>query len=242
MRGYKILAINSSSFSIPTIGDHLSGAKWRGIITSQKLASTDSNGVSSTQTYSEPVTDFIYRVDLTFVVYPHGCISSTDRNLSVLELCDKYSDDSNLPKSLAMKKVVDFDFAGMRNMVYCYIRQLKWRESLSITFPMDNTKVRFYRENCLSQAWENPCICCLCHATIIPCILMRLYRGYCPCQEHHAETHIRSTFRINYTALQVFEAIRPQLGLHSGCAALERVFKGRPPSTCTVHVLVISTT
>ena len=59
--------------------------------------------------------------------------------------------------------------------------------------------------------WENCCIKVLCHITILPCILMRLYRGDCCCQEDHAEEDIRSLFRINFLPIQVFEAIRPQL-------------------------------
>ena len=59
--------------------------------------------------------------------------------------------------------------------------------------------------------WENCCCKVLCHLTILPCLVMRLYRGDCCCQEDHAESDIRSYFRINYHPIQVFEAIRPQL-------------------------------
>ena len=106
-----------------------------------------------------------------------------------------------------------------------YIRQLGCRKLIPVTFPMANSSVRVYNENRLSQAWGNKCICCLCHATSIPCICMRLYRVDFCCQESHAETHMLSTFRINYTALQVFEAIRPQLCLHSGYGAGEDIIR-----------------
>ena len=72
-------------------------------------------------------------------------------------------------------------------------------------------RVRIYSENALSSMWENCCCKVLCHLTILPCIVMRLYRGDCCCQEDHAESDIRSYFRINYHPIQVFEAIRPQL-------------------------------
>ena len=49
------------------------------------------------------------------------------------------------------------------------------------------------------------------HVSIVPCILMRLYRGDCPCQTGHAEGDIRSYFRINYAPIQVFVAIQNQL-------------------------------
>ena len=221
----ELLLFFNSYNSKPLVGCRVEGYHYE--TRHRRVASTDSDGKTThrTETYTQRVTDFHYKVDLTSFVYPHGYISSVDKEgLSVPKLCDKFIADSNLLKSLAMKKVVDFDFAGMRNMVYGYIRQLGWRRHLSITFPMVNTSVRVYRENWLSQAWENPCICCLCHVTIIPCILMRLYRGDCPCQEHHAESDVRSTFRIHYTSLQVFEAIKPQLwapGFSGAQAAME---------------------
>jgi hypothetical protein len=39
----------------------------------------------------------------------------------------------------------------------------------------------------------------------------RAQRGDCCGQEDHAEEDVRSFFRINYAAVQVFEAIRPAL-------------------------------
>ena len=81
-----------------------------------------------------------------------------------------------------------------------------------MTFPQRNRTVRAYDENWMSCMWEN-CFCnCLMHATIIPCIVMRCYRGDCSGQSGaHAEEDVRSFFRINYAPAQVFDAIRPAL-------------------------------
>jgi hypothetical protein len=50
----------------------------------------------------------------------------------------------------------------------------------------------------------------LCHLTIIPCIVMRCYRGDCS-SEGSKEEAVRSMFKIQYHPLQVFEMIRPRL-------------------------------
>ena len=171
------------------------------------------------------VRDFQYKVDLTQFVYPYGYIASVDENqLTVPQLCQKFVDDSNLLKSLSMEKHVRFDFRALQSMVYGYIRSLGWRRGLTVRFPKANKYVRVYNENWLSMMWENCFISCLCHVTIVPCLLMRLYRGDTPCQTDHKEEDIRSYFQINYAAIQVFEAIRPQLwcpGFHGMEFAME---------------------
>ena len=86
-------------------------------------------------------------------------------------------------------------------MVHGYIRQLGWRRGLTISFPSANTTVRVYSENWLSGLWENCCCNLLCHLTIVPCLVMRIYRGDCCCQTDHAEGDIRSFFRIQYAPL-----------------------------------------
>ena len=96
-------------------------------------------------------------------------------------------------------------------MVHGYIRQLGWRRGLTISFPSANTTVRVYSENWLSGLWENCCCNLLCHLTIVPCLVMRIYRGDCCCQTDHAEGDIRSFFRIQYAPLQVFAAIQQRL-------------------------------
>ena len=69
--------------------------------------------------------------------------------------------------------------------------------------------------------WENCCCFCLCHAFIIPCIVMRIYRDC----GGHKQADIRSFFRIHYSPIQVFEMVRPRLWCpgFSG-AALAREF------------------
>ena len=87
----------------------------------------------------------------------------------------------------------------------------------------DNS-VRVYSQNWLSALWENCCVKLLCHITIVPCLLMRIYRGDCCCQEDHAEEDVRSFFRIHYAPIQVFEAIRGQLwcpGFSGAALAME---------------------
>ncbi|EOD33500.1 hypothetical protein EMIHUDRAFT_229635 [Emiliania huxleyi CCMP1516] len=178
-----------------------------------------------TESYIERVRDFMYKVDLTPFVYPFGFITSVDAaGLSVPDLCQKFVNDTNLLKSLAMKKEVDFDFNGLHSMVYGYIRSLGWRRGLTVSFPKANASVRVYHENWLSAMWENCCCRILCHLTLIPCLLMRIYRGDCCCHEDHAEEDVRSYFRINYQAIQVFEGIRSQLwapGFSGAARAME---------------------
>ena len=165
-----------------------------------------------TETYVELVTDFKYKIDLTSFVYPYGYIVSVDENkLSVPQLCQKFVDDENLLKSLQMTKEVHFDFKQLDAMVHGYIRSLGWWRGLTVSFPQANHSLRVYNENMLSEMWEDRCCNCLMHVSIVPCILMRLYRGDCPCQTGHAENNIRSYFRINYAPIQVFAAIQNQL-------------------------------
>ena len=68
-----------------------------------------------------------------------------------------------------------------------------------------NHTVRVYQENWLSQLWENCFVNFLCHLTLIPCLVMRIYRGDCNCTGHsaHAEADLRSYFRIEYHPTQV---------------------------------------
>ena len=171
------------------------------------------------------MTDFEYKVELSHLIFPYGYLASVDENgLSVPELLAKYLRDTNLLKSLEMKKQVLFDFDALHAMVYGYVRSLGWRRGLTVSFPKANHTVRVYSQNCLSDMWENCCINALCHLTIVPCLVMRLYRGDCCCQEDHAEADLRSFFRITYQPLQVFEAIRPQLwcpGFSGSALAME---------------------
>jgi hypothetical protein len=138
-------------------------------------------------------------------------VSVDENKLSVPQLCQKFVDDKNLLKSLQMTKEVHFDFKQLDAMVQGYIRSLGWWRGLTVSFPQANYSLRVYNENTLSEMWENSCCNCLMHVTIVPCILMRLYRGDCPCQTGHAENGIRSYFRINYDPIQVFAAIQNQL-------------------------------
>ena len=111
-------------------------------------------------------------------------------------------------KKLTMKKEVGgINFEALRRMTYGRIRAMGWWRGLRITFPKANYSVRVYSQNCLSSAWENPCIYCLCHVTILPCIFMRMYRDC----NHHASNDLRSHFQIPYAAIQVFSMIENQL-------------------------------
>jgi len=178
-----------------------------------------------TETYQIKVSDFDYKIDLTSYVFPYGYITSVDEmQRSVPELCEKFLSDTNLLKSLAMKKEIQFDFRALQSMVYGYVRSLGWRRGLTVSFPTANRSVRVYHENSLSRMWENCCCRLLCHLTIVPCLVMRLYRGDCCCQEDHAEDDLRSYFRIHYLPVQVFEAIRTQLwcpGFSGAALAME---------------------
>ena len=208
----ELLLFFNTHNSRPLVGCAVEG--WHHETRHRRVRVEDGDGKHhyKTETYVEKVTDFQYKIDLTSFVYPFGYIVSVDENkLSVPQLCQKFVDDKNLLKSLQMKKEVHFDFKQLHAMVYGYIRSLGWRRGLTVSFPQANNSVRVYNENMLSEMWENCCCNCLMHVTIVPCILMRLYRGDCPCQTGHAESDIRSYFRINYAPIQVFAAIQNQL-------------------------------
>jgi len=211
--------------SRPLLGCQVEG--WHHETRHRRRRVTDANGKShwETHTYVERVIDFRYKVDLTSFVYPFGYIASVDENqLSVPQLCDKFVTDANLLKSLAMKKEVQFDFRALHAMIYGYIRSLGWRRGLTVSFPKANSSVRVYHENWLSSMWESCFGYLLCHLAILPCIIMRIYRGDCCCSADHAEEDIRSFFRINYAPVQVFEAIRAQLwcpGFSGAALAME---------------------
>lgn len=174
---------------------------------------TRTNSDGKTETYYETVTvtDFAYSINLTHFIFPFGFIQSVrdkDRDGvpdSIPDIINDYIMDDNKLKTLSMEKVIGFDFEGLRVLVYAYIRMLGWRRGLRVSYNKANYRTRVYEENCLSSMWEN-CFCkCLCHVTIIPCIVMRCY------QHGHKERGIKSFFKINYQAMQVFEIIKPGL-------------------------------
>lgn len=173
---------------------------------------TDDEGNRRTrrEEYWETITDFDYKIDLTDFIFPFGYIQSTESGQSVPQLIESYLADGNMLKTLQMKKEIGFNFDALRGMVYGYIRSLGWRRGLTVSFPKANASTRIWSKNKLSTMWEN-CFCrCLCHVTIIPCIVMRCYRGDCS-SNGSQQQGIRSFFQIQYHPLQVFEVIRPQL-------------------------------
>mmetsp|Transcript_33990 Transcript_33990/g.56251 ORF Transcript_33990/g.56251 Transcript_33990/m.56251 type:complete len:490 (-) Transcript_33990:227-1696(-) len=213
----------------PLVGVQCHG--WHKERRTRQVTHTDKEGRMHrrTEEYLVTVTDFDYKIDLTAFVFPFGFIDSVDeRGLSPTELMGKYLSDVNLLKSLELRKEVQFDYEALRRQVHGYLRYLGWRRGLTISFPKANYTIRVYQHNWLSQMWEN-CLCnMLCHLTLVPCILMRVYRGDCNCSGHseHAESDLRSYFRINYHVLQVFEAIRPSLwvpGWSGAAMAMEMV-------------------
>jgi hypothetical protein len=124
----------------------------------------------------------------------HGHDAYTACSLSLLCLSWRFS--------RVRCRVASLRFASLAD-----IRSLGWRRGLSISFPKANYTVRVWSSNALSNMWENSCCWCLCHVTIIPCIVMRCYRDC----GGHKETGVRSVFRIDYHPVQVFEMIRPRL-------------------------------
>jgi len=130
-----------------------------------------------------------------------------DKGQDVAALIAAYLSDDNKLKTLEMSKEIAFDFNSLSAMIHGYVRSLGWRRGLDVSFPKANYTVRVWSSNCLSNAWENCCCNVLMHITIVPCIVMRCYRDC----GGHKETGIRSVFRIDYHALQVFEMIRPRL-------------------------------
>mmetsp|Transcript_50477 Transcript_50477/g.113418 ORF Transcript_50477/g.113418 Transcript_50477/m.113418 type:complete len:288 (-) Transcript_50477:282-1145(-) len=211
--------------SRPLIGVRVHG--WHRERRSRRRRVEDGDGKHhyETEHYWVTVTDFDYKIDISSFVFPFGFIQSVDeKGLTVPELFEKYVNDTNLLKSIGMTKQVDFDFRTLESIVHGYIRQMGWRRGLTISFPSANTTVRVYSKNCLSGMWENTCCNLLCHLTILPCIVMRLYRGDCCLQSDHAEGDIRSFYRIQYAPLQVFESIRPRLwcpGFSGAALAME---------------------
>ena len=173
----------------------------------------DSEGRTRTETYYVTVTDFDYKIDLTNFIFPYGYIQSVrDKDHDgkpdpIPQIIQEFIDDTNKLKTLQMKKVIAFDFNTLRRQVRGYIRALGWRRGLSVSFPQANYSVRVWSKNCLSSMWENSCCWCLCHLTIIPCIIMRCYRDC----GGHKESGIQSHFEIQYHPRQIFEMIRPAL-------------------------------
>lgn len=169
-----------------------------------------------TETYSERVDDFDYKVDVSDWIYPVGYIHADGPN-SVPEVVEAYVRDANLLKTLQMTKEIDgFDFDALRNAIHGHIRALGWCRELSVDFPTANASVRVFNENRLSRLWENSCGFCLLHATLLPCLALRCYRGDCNrclCRAAGSSRNaaIKSSFRIPYHPRQVFDAIAPQL-------------------------------
>lgn len=167
----------------------------------------EGNERERTEEYWETVTDFEYRLDLTQFIFPYGYIQSVTPGMSVPDLIQSYLDDTNMLKTLKMKKEIQFDFVALKAMVKGYIRQIGWHRGLDVRFPKANYTTRIWSHNALSAMWEDCCCKLLCHITIIPCIVMRCYRDC----GGHKESGVRSVFQIQYHPLQVFEMIRPQL-------------------------------
>ena len=185
-----------------------------------KRTDSEGNDYWETETYYETVTDFDYSIDLTRFIYPFGYIQAKSGLENVPDLINRYLEDKNSLKSLQMQKEISFDFEQLRDQVHYYVRSLGWSRNLTVSFPKSNYTVRIYNDNCMSTCWENECLFCLAHVTILPCIFMRCYRD---CGDHFSDG-LRSYYRIDYHPLQVFHIIRPCLwckGYTLGDAAAE---------------------
>jgi hypothetical protein len=176
----------------------------------RQVRRTDAEGKNErweTETYYETVTDFDYRIDLTRFIFPFGFVQSKSGATNVPDLIQRYLSDKNSLKSLQMNKEIQFDFETLRRQVHDYVRSIGWWRGLKVSFPKSNYTVRVYDENWMSTCWENECLFCLAHVTILPCIVMRCHRD---CGDHFSDG-LRSYFRVDYHPLQVFHMIRPML-------------------------------
>ena len=96
-----------------------------------------------------------------------------------------------------------FDF-----FLFCFVfvvvvvHKTRWWRGLTVSFPKSNYTARVYDSNCLSTVWENPCGYCLCHATILPCIFVRIYNG-CGSHEYVFDYFvIASQISLDYSGVQ----------------------------------------
>ena len=150
------------------------------------------------ETYYETVTDFRYKVDLTQFVFPYGYIqSSSNAGESVPDLIQKYIDDGSQFKRLEMRKMIGFDFDGLRRLVRGYIRSQGWFRDLTVSFPQANYKVRLWQESCMTNTWDDGCGKCLCYLSVVGCLFMNCM------QSAHETTGVKSYFQIQYDPLQV---------------------------------------
>lgn len=120
----------------PLLGCKVEG--WHHETRHRRRRERDANGNERevVETYVVRVSDFEYKVDLSSFIFPYGYMASVDeKGLNVPQLLDKYLHDSNMLKSLEMRKVVQFDFDSLHAMVYGYLRSLGWRRGLTISFP-----------------------------------------------------------------------------------------------------------
>ena len=79
--------------------------------------------------------------------------------------------------------------------------EITFPKALSKAMPKANysTRCALWQRNWLSKMWENCCCFCLCHAFIIPFIVMRIYRDC----GGHKQADIRSFFRIHYYTARI---------------------------------------
>lgn len=162
---------------------------------------SDGNTRHRTETYTEQVTDFDYKLDLTAFVFPYGLIQS-ESGEPIPQVLDQYLDDASHMARLVMEKDVFFDFETLRVLIYSYIRQLGWYRGLSVHFPRANYKVEVRSRSWRLDCWENCCGKCLCHLLIVPCCVMR-----CMLRKH-TQRGIHSAFQIQYHPYQIFDLIR----------------------------------
>ena len=180
----------------------------------RRVTRTDDKGREHhhTETYSERVDDFEYKIDVSEFVYPYGYLYCDDGDgRTVPDHIADYVRDQNLLKTLQMTKVIEgFDFNALGNAIHRHVRSLGWCRELDVDFPVANASVRVYSDNRVSRLWENGCGFCLLHATILPCLALRCYRGDCNrclCRKAGSSRQacVKSAFRIPYHHAQLFQ-------------------------------------
>mmetsp|Transcript_4953 Transcript_4953/g.7509 ORF Transcript_4953/g.7509 Transcript_4953/m.7509 type:complete len:274 (+) Transcript_4953:1-822(+) len=165
--------------------------------------------------HTRRVTDFAYTIDMTHFIYPYGKIHSNTES-SVEEMIEEFLKDDNKLRSLQVKKRVYWNEAGLISLVRMYIRRMGWNRGLTVRPEYSNKSIRVCTDSKLAATWDSRGGRALCILTVIPAIAIAIHGS------GHRERGMRSTFVVQYSPLQIFESIRPQIyvPMMRGCTVM----------------------
>jgi hypothetical protein len=148
------------------------------------------------------VTDFLYTMDISRHIIPHGfmqVLGDTSGNTRTFDqVCQEYLNHSNSLKSIKMFKTVQWDFATACDLVRQRVRALGWRRHLSVSPVFDNFKVNITCSSALAQCYTNECVKLLCCLTCL-CIL---WYPVMWCYKKNFDSSLRSHFHVDINVAQ----------------------------------------